>query len=192
MVAGHFQGLPLSGAEARLNERTDGRLERLLLMNLYPQGLGEMVLLEPVDDAPPRGVVIVGLGPNGELSALQLRGAMTRALLRVALEELDRRLLQEPPVGGWSTLGASAVLIGSSSGGGLTVEASVRALIEAVIAANLRIGRLPVARRGYRRPAGPAGHRRGPLRGARAHRALRGPRGPDRRRAERDGPPRAG
>ena len=37
------------------------------------------------------------------------------------------------------------MLIGSSSGGGLTVEASVRALIEAVIAANLRIGRLPVA-----------------------------------------------
>src|SRR3954471_7945892 len=72
VVAGHFQGLPLSGAEARLNERTDGRLERLLLRNLYPQGLGEMVLLEPVDDAPPRGVVIVGLGPNGELSALQL------------------------------------------------------------------------------------------------------------------------
>lgn len=144
VVAGHFQGLPLSGAEARLNERTDGRLERLLLMNLYPQSLGDLVLLEPVDDAPPRGVVIVGLGPSGELSALQLRGAMTRALLRVALEELDRRVLQEAPAGGWPTLGASAVLIGSSAGGGLTVEASVRALIEAVLAANLRIGRLPL------------------------------------------------
>ena len=92
LLVGHFQGLPLSGAESRLNERSDGRLERLLLMNQYPQRLGETVVLEPVDEAPPLGMVIIGLGPSGELSAAALRSAVTRALVRVALNELDRRL----------------------------------------------------------------------------------------------------
>ena len=78
LLLGHFQGLPLTSAEARLNERSDGRLERLVLMNLYPQRLGEMAMLEPVDEAPPQGAVILGLGPAGELTAAQLRGLVTR------------------------------------------------------------------------------------------------------------------
>jgi hypothetical protein len=155
LLLGHFQGLPLTSAEARLNERTDGRLERLLLMNLYPQRLGEMALLEPVDEAPPQGAVILGLGPSGELAAAQLRGVATRALVRVALNVLDRRLaddtgagqVEQPP------LGVSAVLIGSSAGGGLTVEASVRALIDATMAANARLSRLKVGTRDGQRPA---------------------------------------
>jgi hypothetical protein len=95
LLLGHFQGLPLVSAEARLNERSDGRLERLLLLNLYPQRLGEMVLLEPVDEAPPQGAVIIGLGPSGELTASQLRGVVTRALVRVAMNVLDRRLADD-------------------------------------------------------------------------------------------------
>jgi tetratricopeptide (TPR) repeat protein len=145
LLLGHFQGLPLTSAEARLNERSDGRLERLLLMNLYPQRLGEVALLEPVDEAPPRGAVIVGLGPSGELAAAELRGVVTRALLRVALNELDSRLARED-TGQLDRrpLGVSTVLIGSSAGGGLTVEASVRALIDATAAANARLKRLKV------------------------------------------------
>ena len=155
LLLGHFQGLPLTSAEARLNERSDGRLERLLLMNLYPQRLGEMALLEPVDEAPPQGAVILGLGPSGELTAAQLRGVVTRALVRVALSVLDRRLaddtgaaLLEP-----RPLGVSAVLIGSSTGGGLTVEGSVRALIDGVLVANSGLGRLKVGIRDGQYPA---------------------------------------
>ncbi len=143
LLVGHFQGLPLSGAESRLNERSEGRLERLLLMNQYPQRLGETVVLEPVDEAPPLGMVIIGLGPSGELSAAGLRSAVTRALVRVALNELDRRLATDAGAAEspWRPLGISTVLIGSSAGGGLPVEASVRALIDAVTTANARLAR---------------------------------------------------
>jgi hypothetical protein len=145
LLLGHFQGLPLTSAEARLNERSDGRLERLLLMNLYPQRLGEIALLEPVDEAPPRGAVIVGLGPSGELAAADLRGVVTRALLLVALNELDSRLARaDTGQVDRRPLGISTVLIGSSAGGGLTVEASVRALMDATAAANARLKRLKV------------------------------------------------
>ena len=158
LLLGHFQGLPLTSAEARLNERSDGRLERLLLMNLYPQRLGEMAVLEPVDEAPPQGAVIMGLGPTGELTAAQLRGVITRALLRVALNVLDRRLAEEPGTAppfdaSPLPLGVSAVLIGSSTGGGLTVEGSVRALIDGVLVANAGLGRLKVGLRDGQHPA---------------------------------------
>ena len=158
LLLGHFQGLPLTSAEARLNERSDGRLERLLLMNLYPQRLGEMAVLEPVDEAPPQGAVIMGLGPTGELTAAQLRGVVTRALLRVALNVLDRRLAEEPGTAppfdaSPLPLGVSAVLIGSSTGGGLTVEGSVRALIDGVLVANAGLGRLKVGLRDGQHPA---------------------------------------
>jgi tetratricopeptide (TPR) repeat protein len=155
LLLGHFQGLPLTSAEARLNERSDGRLERLLLMNLYPQRLGEMAVLEPVDEAPPQGAVIMGLGPTGELTAAQLRGVVTRALVRVALNVLDRRLADEPGTAPYEPLplGVSAVLIGSSTGGGLTVEGSVRALIDGVLVANAGLGRLKVGIRDGQHPA---------------------------------------
>jgi tetratricopeptide (TPR) repeat protein len=155
LLLGHFQGLPLTSAEARLNERTDGRLERLLLMNLYPQRLGEMALLEPVDEAPPQGAAILGLGPSGELAAAQLRGVVTRALVRIALNVLDRRLADESAAEQTEArpLGLAAVLIGSSAGGGLTIEASVRALIDGTLTANARLGRLKVGMHDGQHPA---------------------------------------
>ena len=153
LMLGHFQGLPLSGAEARLNERSDGRLERLLLTNLYPQRLGETVVLEPVDEAPPQGAVILGLGPSDELTATQLRGIVTRALVRVALNVLDLRLVGDDADADAEPLGVSAVVIGSSAGGGLTVEASVRALIEGTLGANATLRHLDVGLPDRLRPA---------------------------------------
>ena len=63
--------------------------------------------------------------------------------MRVALNELDRRLAADVELPG-RPLGISSVVIGSSAGGGLPVEASVRALIDGMNTANARLGRLRV------------------------------------------------
>ena len=55
LVVGHFAGAPLSGAEARLDDRLGGRLTRLSLLNQYPRNIGESLLLTPVDEDTPRG-----------------------------------------------------------------------------------------------------------------------------------------
>jgi hypothetical protein len=144
LLIGHYQGLPLSGAEAQLNRRSDGRLERLLLTHQYPQRLGEIAILEPVDEAPPQGAIILGLGPTGELAPIQLRDIVTRALLRVALNELDRRLVRPAPSGGWPPLGMCSVLVGSGLGSSVSVESSVRALVDATLSANGRLTRLRI------------------------------------------------
>ena len=145
LLVGHYHGLPLSGAEAQLNRRSEGRLERLLLTQQYPQQLGDIAILDPVDDAPPRGAIVLGLGPSGELAPLQLRGVVARALLRVAMNELDRRLaLTDPAKRPRNPLGVSSVVVGSSTRAGLSIEASVRAVIDGTIAANARLTRLSV------------------------------------------------
>ena len=104
-------------------------------------------MLEPVDEAPPQGMVIIGLGPSGELVGGRSSAvAVTRALLRVALNELDRRLAADAAAAesAVAPLGVSSVLIGSSAGGGLPVEASVRALIDGVDRRQRRLARLKV------------------------------------------------
>ena len=55
LLVGHFAGAPLSGSEARLDDRLGGRLTRLTLLNQYPRQLGESVLLAPVDEDTPAG-----------------------------------------------------------------------------------------------------------------------------------------
>ena len=92
---------------------------------------------------------MLGLGPTGELTGTQLSAVMTRGLLRLANHHLEHLLAGAPtvfpPVGDdVRRLGVSAVTIGTSSGGGLTVEGCVRALVAGVNTANDRLGRLMV------------------------------------------------
>jgi tetratricopeptide (TPR) repeat protein len=149
LVVGHFAGAPLSGSEARLDDRLGGRLTRLALLNQYPRALGESLLLTPVDEDTPRGVLILGLGPSGELTGTQLSAVVTRALLRLANQHLEHLLagastVFPPAADDITRLGVSAVPIGTSAGGGLTVEGCVRALVAGVSTANDRLRRLMV------------------------------------------------
>ncbi len=160
LLVGHFAGAPMTGAEARLDERLGGRLTRLQLLGQTPRQLGESLFLLPADDATPRGVVVVGLGPTGELTGTELSAVVTRALLKMIADHLELRLADEqlqakavaegPP---HDAIGVSSVLIGSSFGGGLTVEGSVRAVLGGVTAANERLRRLRVAIGGATVPA---------------------------------------
>jgi tetratricopeptide (TPR) repeat protein len=160
LLIGHFAGAPITGAEARLDERLDGRLSRLQLLGQTPRQIGESILLPPVDDATPPGVVVVGLGPAGELTSTELTAIVTRALLKMLSIQLEQQLeherLEPSPEGvppKRRGLGISAVLIGTSSGGGLTVEGSIRGILAGVTTANERLRRVRVDLRGSVRRA---------------------------------------
>ena len=93
--------------------------------------------------------MILGLGPTGELTGAQLSAVVTRGLLRLANQHLEQVLAGAPtvfpPVGDDPRrLGVSTVSIGTSWGGGLTVEGCVRALVAGVTTANERLRRLMV------------------------------------------------
>ena len=107
LVVGHFAGAPLSGSEGRLDDRLGGRLTRLSLLNQYPRNIGEYLLLTPVDEDTPRGVLVLGLGPTGELTGTQLSAVMTRGLLRLANHHLEHLLAGAPtvfpPISGWAS-----------------------------------------------------------------------------------------
>jgi hypothetical protein len=165
LIVGHFLGSPFSGAEARLDDRMDHRLSRAQLTRDYPGQLGESRYFEGFADTPPPGAVIIGLGPWGELTVTELTAAVTRTLLRNALVEMERVLAtrdlegaadvveaqltpaSERPGFDPMPLGVSAVLIGTSRTGGLTIESSIRAIVAGVATANLRLSQMIVRQR---------------------------------------------
>ena len=143
-------GSPLSGAEERLDDCLDHRLSRAQVARDYPEALGEFRHFPGFEDiTPPPGAIVVGLGPMGELTESQLSSVVTRSLTRFATEPRDRawasvarRTSPKLPFDG--RLGLAAVLIGSSRSGGLTVESSIRAIIAGTVAANTRLGQIPL------------------------------------------------
>jgi hypothetical protein len=162
LLVGHFLGSPFSGAEARLDDRMDHRLSRAQLSRDYPGQLGESRYFEGFADTPPPGAVIVGLGPWGDLTVTELTAAVTRTLLRHALVEMERVLATRDLEGAADVveaqlapaserpgfdplpLGVSAVLMGTSRTGGLTIESSIRAIVAGVATANQRLSQMIV------------------------------------------------
>ena len=151
VLVGHVAGSPLSGAEERLDDCLDHRLSRAQVARDYPEALGEFRHFPGFEDiTPPPGAIVVGLGPMGELTESQLSSVVTRSLTRFASGAprsgvgLRRRGGTSPKLPFDGRLGLAAVLIGSSRSGGLTVESSIRAIIAGTVAANTRLGQIPL------------------------------------------------
>ena len=150
VLVGHVAGSPLSGAEERLDDCLDHRLSRAQVARDYPEALGEFRHFPGFEEiTPPPGAIVVGLGPMGELTESQLSSVVTRSLTRFASEPRDRARASvvgrsAPQQDFDGRLGLAAVLIGSSRSGGLTVESSIRAIIAGTVAANVRLGQIPL------------------------------------------------
>ncbi len=132
VLVGHYQATPLSGAEGFVNSRYGGRLLDRLATDKYPGNIGESMLIEaPRRKHPHRGVLVVGLGEYGELTPTRLVETVRAALVRYAMDQADRRD-DAPPV----ELGVSSVMLGGTGGQGLSLFASVRAVVDGVCEAN--------------------------------------------------------
>ena len=80
---------------------------------------------------PQSGVLVVGLGEYGELTPLRLVSTVRQALISHALDEADRDDGDGP-----LELEIASVLLGATGDQGLSVSASVRAIVTAVREAN--------------------------------------------------------
>lgn len=132
VAVGHYQGMPLTGAEGFLNGRMRGLLGDRLLLGMYAEQEGSAVLVGPLPEVRPPGALILGLGPAGEVTTGEVTRAMTQAALLRALAAAE-----EVPDGGSgpATVGISTVLVGTNPLDGMTISASAAALIEGVVVA---------------------------------------------------------
>lgn len=156
VAVGHYQGMPLTGAEGVVNKQMQGLLADRLLLGMYAEQEGSAILVGPLPGTKPPGVLILGLGPAGEVTTGDLSRAMTQAALLRALSAAE----QVGPTGpAPTTVGVSTVLVGTNPLDGMTISASATALIEGVVtaiqllrstprlAAKVRIGSLEIIER---------------------------------------------
>ena len=159
VMVGHFEGATLKGAEAFLDHRLDGLLSGRQMIGQYPQRPGEAIFLRPrrraipgeagVEDPRfPPGAYVLGLGAAGELTRRGLTRSVTTALVDRGIELYEQSGLGDELV----EFGVASVLVGAFPVDGLTIEASLVAIVEGLLAANETFQRYEVAAGETRRP----------------------------------------
>jgi beta-lactamase superfamily II metal-dependent hydrolase len=132
VLVGHYTATPLSGTEAFIDRRYLNRLSNRFTTNQYPGEIGTSLFVRPPRHRhPAAGVIVVGLGEYGELTPLRLVETVRAALVRRAFDEAESA---NPDVR--LDLGIASVLLGATGDQGLTVAATVRAVVLGVVEAN--------------------------------------------------------
>jgi len=140
VMAGHYDGDTISGAEAYLDRRLGGALAQRYDLGLYPGGLGtNLVVLRPPNAIQqaldvPRGAIVVGLGSMGELTPATLANTVRQGVLAYVTQLDDQGESAR-------AIGLSVLLIGANSTANITVQSSVSALLRGIGQANQELAK---------------------------------------------------
>lgn len=127
VAVGHYQGTPLAGAEGALDQCLGGLLQERLLLGAYAEQEGTAIAVRGAAGCAPSGALVLGLGQAGELTAAKVLRAVTQAALLRALAAVDDEEGRE--------IGLSAVLVGANPLDGISIQRSLTALVDGVVAA---------------------------------------------------------
>jgi tetratricopeptide (TPR) repeat protein len=143
LAVGHYAGDTINGAERRVDDQVDGRLSERRQLGLYPGQVGTSSVFLP-DAAGLPGVIVVGLGDVGTLTAARLERSFTQGMLAyaAAVAERDGGPSESAPRG----VAVATLLVGSGRGG-IGVEDSVRALLRGALAARRTLEASTLGRR---------------------------------------------
>jgi tetratricopeptide (TPR) repeat protein len=130
VIAGHYEGDTIRGAEASLDRHLDGRLNRKRKLGLYPGKLDTAEFIRD-DNGKPPGALIIGLGGFGDLSPGGLRRTYAHALKKFADISTDGK----PDA---ASLCISTLLIGHRESR-LTLRDSLSAMMEGLIDASAEL-----------------------------------------------------
>jgi hypothetical protein len=132
IVAGHFLNDGILYAEKSIDTILDGRLSLRHRLALYPGDIGTntVVSISNKQGEFP-GTIIVGLGAPGTLTAYLLTKSIAQGVAKYLLNVNSGSVLKKE-------IGISALIIGCGYGG-LTLESSIKAVIEGVNIANKKI-----------------------------------------------------
>ncbi|HNH22410.1 MAG TPA: CHAT domain-containing protein, partial [Ferruginibacter sp.] len=139
VLVGHFLTDGITSAEAIIDRYCDNTLREWHRLNLYPGdiGTGEVFINTGKDF---RGAVVIGLGAPGRLSGFQLARSVEQGTIKYLLELKKTRAGDAGKAEARDT-GISVLLIGCGYGG-LSIESSVRSILQGVQNANNKIGSL--------------------------------------------------
>lgn len=142
VLVGHYERDVIASAEKVLDRSLDGALTHRHALGLYPGPAGTSELILDTFD-PQRGALVLGLGPVGSLSPGTVSRGVRQAVLRYALEVAEIESWDPRDPQGRPLLAVSSLLIGSGTGGGMSIDDSLVAVVQGVIDANTVLGRSP-------------------------------------------------
>ncbi|MGZ5191127.1 MAG: DUF7379 domain-containing protein, partial [Flavisolibacter sp.] len=140
VLAGHFLGDGILNAEKAINYHLEDALNQRNKLSIYPGEIGSSeIFVSGRQDFP--GAVIIGLGAPGTLTSHRLTKTVEQAIVRFLLDINRTHTKQQSTQKASGTVGISSLIIGCGYGG-LTIENSLRAIIQGVQNANNKIKKL--------------------------------------------------
>ena len=140
VLCGHYYGDVISGAEAALDSKVEGRLSQRQRMGVYADRVGTSAIvlmpstLEDRQRKTQRGAVIIGLGEmNGRLSSTDISESVRVGVLRLLL-----RALETPAEHALGKIKITSLLIGQNSTAHISIGESAAAVIRGICEANAK------------------------------------------------------
>jgi CHAT domain-containing protein len=132
VLAGHFLNDGILYAEAAINNALNNNLVKRHSLGIYPGDIGTNTIVGGNEDTDRiSGAIIVGLGEPGKLTPYLLTTTVEKGILKHLLNINSKKL-------GKAEIGISALMIGCGYGG-LSIENSIKAIIEGVNSANAKM-----------------------------------------------------
>jgi pimeloyl-ACP methyl ester carboxylesterase/tetratricopeptide (TPR) repeat protein len=143
LMLGHYRSMRLTGTEAVMDRLIGRSMSEKVKAGSYPDAPGSNHVFTnrwPDADYPgriprPEAVIVAGLGPEGELRAVDLVHTVRQAVIEWSQRE------SEKPAGGAATFDLASTLIGSG-GSGISVGQSAQLIAQGVREANERLARI--------------------------------------------------
>jgi CHAT domain-containing protein len=154
VLAGHFFRDAILYAEAQIDQMLKGELSQKHRVGIYPGDVGtsELILFRDrnskdgsTKDEGIKGGIIVGLGQFGSLTPYLLTQTVEQGIARFLLDINSKLSLKTKSDKKEGQLGVSPLIIGCGYGG-LSIEDSVRSILQGIQNANEKIGKLSESR----------------------------------------------
>lgn len=135
LIAGHFKNDGILYAERSIDKNLRGKLSARHSLEIYPGDIGtsDTFFNNNMDDDF-KGAVIVGLGEPGALTAFSLTKTVEQGVANYLLRIDEHACFN-------NEVGISALIIGCGFGG-LSIENSIKAIIEGVNNANVKVAEM--------------------------------------------------
>ncbi|MEO6219393.1 MAG: CHAT domain-containing protein, partial [Ginsengibacter sp.] len=140
LIAGHFLNDGILNAEKEIDKNMGLALSELQKLSIYPGNIGSSeIFIEHKNDF--KGAIIVGLGESGSFTAYQLTQTVEQGVCKYLLNLCRKELANNNSKKSTGSIGLSSLIIGSGYGG-LSIENSVRAILQGIQNANNKIKKL--------------------------------------------------
>ena len=140
VIAGHFNFDGILYAEKEIDKNLNSALSDRHRINIYPGEIGTSEVFFPRNNDF-AGAVIVGLGNFGELTAFQLSYTIQQGVSKYLLTLNQNSALAGGKLADRNINGLTVLTIGCGYGG-LTVDGSIRAILQGVQQANAKVSKI--------------------------------------------------